>query len=251
MKLEFRTYGEGAPIIILHGLFGASDNWMSVAKLLADSYKVYLVDQRNHGNSGHSNEWTYDAMAEDLKQFITDHEIKNPILMGHSMGGKTVMKYSFKYPSTFKKMIVVDIGPKYYPVHHRTILDGLLSINLSELSSRGDADKILANYVPEAPVRQFLLKNLKRTGDSYEWKVNLKVINDKIENVGEELTGKYDGEVLFVNGANSDYIKKEDWNDILSKYPNATLTTINGAGHWVHAEKPEEFIEEIQEFISA
>lgn len=250
MKLAYREYGEGDPIVILHGLFGASDNWMSVAKVLAETHHVYLVDQRNHGNSDHTDEWTYDAMAEDLNEFIKEHQLQNPIIMGHSMGGKTVMKFSFKYPETFKKMIVVDIGPRFYPVHHRTILDGLMAIDLDYLGSRTDADKVLEAYVPEFTVRQFLLKNLKRTPDGFSWKVNLNVINDKIENVGEGFDGKYDGDVLFINGSNSDYIKQEDWPAIQKLFPNATLTTIPDAGHWVHAEKPVEFTKAIEAFIA-
>ena len=254
MKLHYREMGEGAPLIILHGLFGSSDNWLSVGKELSQDYKIYLLDQRNHGDSPHSSSFTYVDMATDLKEFIGEHGIKDPVIMGHSMGGKTVMKFALSYPDLLKKLIVVDIAPRYYPVHHDVILQGLQAIDVDALKTRREADATLAEYVPELGVRQFLLKNLGRnTEGGYEWKINLPVINDKIENVGEGLQeeDRFEKPTLFINGAASGYIKKADKPLIQQIFPQSEVQTIEGAGHWVHAEKPEEFVEKVKSFLKS
>ena len=167
------------------------------------------------------------------------------------MGGKTAMLFALDHQEAFDKLIVVDIGPKAYPVHHRTILDGLLSINLSTLGSRGEADRQLAKYIPEMGVRQFLLKNLGRTANGFEWKVNLSVINEKIEIIGRGTEGKLltDKKVLFIRGASSHYILDEDIGLIKDTFPTATLETVENAGHWVHAENPREVIDLVKNFL--
>lgn len=254
MKLAYQQEGEGSPLIILHGLFGSSDNWLSVAKELANQYKVYLVDQRNHGNSPHSEDFSYRAMAEDLAEFIEEHQIKDPVVMGHSMGGKTAMHFAVAHPGLLKKLVVVDIAPKYYPQHHQTILAGLKAIKVDQLKNRREADETLKEYVKEVGVRQFLLKNLGRSKEGgYEWKVNLPVIDEKIENVGEALPedARFEKPTLFINGANSGYIKKEDEELIFSRFPQASIQTIEGTGHWVHAEKPDKFLEMLRAFLRA
>lgn len=253
MQLHYQELGEGKPLIILHGLFGSSDNWMTIGRKLAETFKVYLVDQRNHGDSPHSDTHNYEVMASDLKEFIEARKIKQPHIMGHSMGGKTAMQFAVENPDLFDQLIVVDIAPKAYPVHHGTILKGLKSINLSELNSRTDADKALAEYVPEKGVRQFLLKNLSRDDDkNFTWKINLPVIEDSIETIGQGLEKKLTTEknVLFIGGANSDYIRSEDHITIINFFPNATVKMIDGAGHWIHAEKPDEFLEIVEGFLS-
>lgn len=251
MNLFYRELGEGQPLIILHGLFGASDNWLSIGRILSEHFKVYLVDQRNHGKSPHDDEFSYRAMAEDLKEFIEQHDIDDPVILGHSMGGKTAMQFVLDNQDDFDKLIVVDIGPKAYPVHHRTILDGLLSIKLSTLASRGEADKQLSKYVPEMGVRQFLLKNLGRGPNGFEWKVNLPVINEKIEIIGHGTEGRLviDKEVLFIRGANSNYILDEDIDLIKNIFPTAKLETVENAGHWVHAEKPQTVLDLVLAFL--
>ncbi|GAA5032462.1 alpha/beta hydrolase [Marivirga lumbricoides] len=253
MKLHYQELGEGKPLIILHGLFGSSDNWMTIGRKLADTFKVYLIDQRNHGDSPHSDTHNYEVMAADLKEFIETEKIQNPHIMGHSMGGKTAMQFAVENPDMFDQLIIVDIAPKAYPVHHATILKGLKSINLSELKSRNDADKALAEYVPEKGVRQFLLKNLTRDDDkNFTWKINLPVIEASIETIGQGLEKKLatEKDVLFIGGADSDYIRKEDNITIINFFPNASVKMIEGAGHWIHAEKPEEFLEIVLGFLS-
>lgn len=252
MKLAYQETGEGEPIIIFHGLFGSSDNWLSIAKELSETYKVYLPDLRNHGDSPHAEEFTYAAMAEDIATFIEQHQIKNPIVVGHSMGGKAAMRFAVEHPKLLKKLVVVDIAPRYYPPHHQVILEGLKAIDIQNLKSRKEADNTLSEYVSELGVRQFLLKNLGRSkGGGYEWKLNLPVIDSKIENVGEALSDdkSFDKPTLFINGTTSNYIKKEDEGMISKIFPNSKIEPIRGAGHWVHAEKPEEFLEVLLSFI--
>ena len=254
MKLAYQQEGEGSPLIILHGLFGSSDNWLSVAKELANDYSVYLVDQRNHGDSPHSEDFSYQAMAGDLAGFIEEHQLKDPVVMGHSMGGKTAMHFAVANPGLLKKLVVVDIAPKYYPPHHQQILAGLKAIEVDQLKNRRQADETLKEFVKEVGVRQFLLKNLGRNKEGgYEWKVNLPVIDEKIENVGEALpeSSRFEKPTLFINGANSGYIKKEDEELFVSRFPQATIQPIEGAGHWVHAEKPAEFVNVLRAFLRA
>lgn len=255
MKLAYREIGEGEPLIILHGLFGSSDNWLSIARELEDRFKVYLVDQRNHGDSPHSEEFTYTAMAADIKEFVEEHGLENPLIMGHSMGGKTAMTFAVTYPELLKKLVVVDIAPRYYPVHHDRILEGLQSIDVENLQSRREADKALAEYVAELGVRQFLLKNLGRNSEGgYEWKINLPVISEQIENVGEALEEekRFEKPVLFINGEKSGYIQRERDEPLIQQiFPQAKIETIAGAGHWVHAEKPTDVVEKVRAFLES
>jgi len=253
MKLFFRTIGEGRPLIILHGLFGASDNWLSIGKHLSQDYKVYLVDQRNHGNSPKSGEFNYSVMAEDLAEFINEHQIYDPIILGHSMGGKTAMQFAVNYPDKIQKLIVADIAPREYHLHHQLILEGLSSVDLGSIKNRKEADEQLAKFVPEPGVRQFLLKNLSRTADGgFAWKINLPVIKKEIGNVGEPLQEgvSFDKPTLFVRGAKSDYIRDEDELLINKIFSNYRLATIPDAGHWLHAERPVEFLECITDFLT-
>jgi esterase len=254
MHLNFRKIGEtGQPIVILHGLFGMSDNWLTLAKVFSNKHQVYLLDLRNHGHSPHSKEFSYQIMAKDLKDFLIENRIENPILIGHSMGGKVVMQFAIDQPEMFDKMIVVDIAPKFYPVHHTSILQGLHSINLQSLQSRTEANEILKRFEESEAVRQFLLKNLYRNTETgqFQWRFNLPILTKEIAIIGEEITSNEPvaNDVLFINGAESSYVLKSDEADILKIFPNAAFKTILGAGHWVQAEKPEEFIEIVYSFI--
>jgi len=259
MELFFRKYGEGNAhsVVILHGLMGTADNWQTAAKTLAEQLgcTVYALDQRNHGHSPWSTEWNYQLMAADLKEFLDKENIHKPILMGHSMGGKTVMFYSSLYPDAFEKLIIVDIAPKYYPIHHQTILDGLNSISLPTLQSRQAAEAVLTKHGLDFSTRQFLLKNLYRTNQQeFKWRMNLEVITQQIENVGEVLiipSKKTSKPVLFIRGGKSHYILDKDMPDILNYFPTAELVTIEEAGHWVHVEQPKAFLESVVNFIEA
>ena len=253
MKLNFQKLGNGQPIVILHGLFGASDNWLNIGKQLANEFLVYLVDQRNHGASPHSDVWNYQVMAQDVVDLIRDEQLSRIILMGHSMGGKTAMNLVATEPDLVKRLIVVDIGPKAYPVHHAQIIAGLKSVNLNEATSRKEVENQLVPYIPHIGVRQFLLKNLVREkNNTFRWKINLDVIDRNIEEVGkgQETSVRFKKPSLFLRGSTSDYIINEDADLINQIFPNSSIRTIDQAGHWIHAEKPKEFLEEVLSFIN-
>jgi esterase len=251
MQLFFRVQGEGFPIIILHGLFGSSDNWLTVTKKLTENYKVYLVDQRNHGRSPHDDEFTYSAMADDLNDFYEQNGIKEAFLIGHSMGGKVAMHFAVNHDEKVRRLIVADIGPKFYPRHHDTIIQGLKSIDLEKTPTRAAADNTLSQFVPELEVRQFLLKNLARENDKFFWRVNLPIIEKEIENIGEALSPdhEFSKPTLFIRGGKSRYILDEDLSLIKDIFPNSELKTIEKAGHWVQAEAPMEFLSLVEEFL--
>ncbi len=252
MELFTKIVGDGKPLIILHGLLGSSDNWLPIARKLEDQFKIYLVDLRNHGKSPHSDEWSLDSMSKDVYELISNHNLESPALLGHSMGGKVAMQLATEKPDLLSKLIVVDIAPKYYPIHHQDILKGLNAIPISEIDKRSDADKALADYVPQPGVRQFLLKNLTRTENGFKWKMNLKTITEKIENVGKEISGEtqFLKPSLFIRGEKSDYVLDSDISLINKYFPNNTIQSVNNAGHWVHAEKPEEVVNSIRSFLS-
>lgn len=251
MTLYYRTEGEGSPLIILHGVFGTADNWVTLAKKFGKYRKVYLIDQRNHGQSPHDPDFTYDAMVNDIRLFLMVHDIIKPDILGHSMGGKVAMFFAVKYPDLLNRLMVIDIAPKFYPIHHDVILEGLKDIDIDKISKRQEADDELAEYVESATVRQFLLKNLQRTPTGYEWKMNLDVIYNNIANVGKGLEpdDKFNHKTLFVRGVLSQYILDEDLNGIKKHFPSSTVVTIHGASHWVHYEKPNELSAVILEFL--
>lgn len=252
MKLFFRELGQGEPIIILHGLFGSSDNWLTQAKIFAAAYKVYSVDQRNHGQSPHSDDFDYQSMVADLNEFIEDHQIQHPVILGHSMGGKAAMNFALAHPDKLSKLIIVDIAPRPYNLEHYTIVEGLKAVPAESLGSRNEADEILSQHVREPDVRQFLLKNLQRKSTGgFSWKINLPIISQKLSNVGLDLqfSGQFKKPTLFVRGAKSKYVLDSDWKRISEIFPAAQLETMD-TGHWVQAEKPQEFSETIMHWLS-
>lgn len=252
MKLFYRSSGHGHPLIILHGLFGSSDNWYTLAKTFSQQFTVFLPDQRNHGQSPHSPQMDYQVLAEDLFGFIREHGIERPHIIGHSMGGKAAMNFAVKYPDHLSKLIVVDIVPKPYPVHHDAILEGLHAIPLASLSSRSEADHQLAAFVPEPDVRQFLLKNLGRDAEGrFQWKINLHAIDENIEAMGAGMifSGKHDGPALFIRGEKSNYYVPGDEAIIKAIFPQAEVVSLD-TGHWVQAEKPEAFAQVVLTYLN-
>ena len=244
MILFERHFGSGEPLIILHGLFGQSDNWTSIARKLGENFSVYTLDLRNHGQSGHDNAMNYDVMADDLLETIDHFGIQKMHLIGHSMGGKVAMLFALKYPERIKKMIIADIGPRFYEPHHQKILQGLNQLDLGSLTSRTDAENELSQLIPDAGTRQFLLKNLYRNNEGgFSWRFNLPVITEEIDHIGEQLPpGICTTSALFFHGGKSDYIIPSNYTDILNYFPNAEFQIMQGAGHWLHAENPTEFI---------
>ena len=252
MKLHFKKFGSGPPLIILHGVFGSSDNWKTLANHLMSTFEVYLVDQRNHGLSPHSDDFNYQVMTDDLKELLHDEKIEKCILLGHSMGGKTAMNFAVQYPEKIIKLIIVDIAPKGYPPHHENILKGVHSLTLHEINTRKEADDLLSVTINNAGIRQFILKNLSRNPEGlFYWKINWKAIEDNIQAIGAPLLSHdlFTGEVLFIRGAQSDYILNEDEPLLKKHFPNAVLMTIQNAGHWVHAEQPAQLLALINQFI--
>lgn len=254
MKLFFREMGQGPDLIILHGLFGSSDNWISVAKILANDYRVILPDARNHGQSPFSPLHNYTVMSEDLKELITSLNLQHPLVIGHSMGGKILMKFLSLYPGVVSKAVVADISPRYYTKHHDHILKGLASISVQTLESRQVADQLLSEYIQEVGERQFLLKNLYRdeTGQ-FHWRINLEVLTKEIENIGEGLSEntRVETPVLFLHGGASNYLTERDMPLISQIFSTYQVQMINGAGHWLHAEKPQEFIQDVITFFKS
>jgi pimeloyl-ACP methyl ester carboxylesterase len=258
MKLAFREFGSGQPLIILHGLFGQSDNWNTLAKRFGENgFHVFTLDQRNHGLSPHSNEWTYEAMADDLKEFIFDHNLKDPILLGHSMGGKTVMFFALRQAlgdNSVKKIIIVDIAPRAYESHHDSVLKALNAVDFSKIKTRKEAEEIMNEYIGDFGTKQFLLKNIywkDNANNVMDWRFNLKVIDRDYSNVGVEVpNSSSDVETLFIRGERSNYISDSDLSDIGKHFPNYKLVTIKDSGHWIHAEKPNEFFEDVMNFIN-
>jgi len=254
MELNYKRLGEGQPLIVLHGLFGSLDNWMTLAKKWSNDFEVYLVDQRNHGQSPHSDQFSYPLMADDLKQLMDQLGLESAILLGHSMGGKTVMEFSMKYPEMVEKLIVVDIAPVSYNVHHYTIIDALKSVPLEDISSRKEAEEFLSRYIKDFGTRQFLLKNLYwQANDKLAWRFNLEVLADEILPISEYviMKGTFQKQTLFIAGAKSDYILPEYGATIKSKFPKYELESISGAGHWVHAEKMDEFLQAVMNFLKS
>lgn len=251
--LHSRILGEGQPLVILHGFLGMGDNWKTLAnRFAADGFQVHLVDQRNHGRSFHASGFSYELMAADLLAYMDHHGLEKANLIGHSMGGKTVMEFAVNYPQRVLKLIVADIAPKSYPQHHQAILKGLGLLWDAQLDSRSQADELLATEVPDAGVRQFLLKNVywKEKG-ILGLRMNLPVLAENIEEVGKPLAADahYTGPTLFLKGARSDYILPMDEILIKRHFPEAQVVEVGEAGHWLHAENPREFYQNVIDFL--
>ncbi len=254
MKLNYKLYGSGPPLIILHGLFGMLDNWKSIGKNLEDSFTVYLIDQRNHGKSPHTSEHSYKLMSDDLKAFFELHQISKAHIIGHSMGGKTAMQFALDQPEKVNSLIVIDMGIKTYPAGHDIIFDALKSIDIKEINNRKEAQDLLAEKISDFGVLQFLLKNLTRNLDgSYQWKFNLDSLSTNYDSeilVSILSIKSFKGKTLFIRGENSNYILNEDWDSIQEIFPNSKLLTIKNAGHWVNADQPDELIKEVKLFLT-
>jgi esterase len=254
MNLFFREFGEGQPVIILHGLFGQSDNWVTVGRRIADQFHVYIPDQRNHGQSPHTSIHSFPAMTDDLAEFIEELHIENPVLIGHSMGGKVAMTYALENPGKVKKLVVIDISPRRYPerITHTQVITQMMSIDLETLTTRGEVEKILNSTIADTRVRMFILKNLYyKIHGKLAWRLNLDAISQSMDLLFDSICSEnqYKGPTLFIRGGKSDYVPDADIPMIKSMFPEAVIKTITGASHWVHADAPEELCFMLSSFL--
>lgn len=254
MQLNYLSYGSGYPLIILHGLFGSLDNWHTLSKRFAENYKVFSLDQRNHGRSPHSEEFDYKVLAQDLYDFMEQQNLTDAYILGHSMGGKTAMQFAFTYPEKVKKLIVADIAPKSYPPGHLELIQTLCSIDLKQFSQRKEIDTSLAEKIPDFGVRQFILKNIYLNDEGiFSWKMNLEAISKNYLELNKAITSNkpFSKPTLFIRGEKSSYIQPSDSQLISSLFSQSEIVTILKAGHWVHAEAPTEFYEKVSSFLSS
>lgn len=251
MQLHYRVLGEGQPFVILHGLFGFSDNWQTHAIKLAEYYQVIVVDQRNHGHSDWADTNSYQDMANDLFELFQTLKLENVILMGHSMGGKTAMFFAEQHQELLDKLILVDMGIKAYPPHHTEIINGIKSLQLNQYTARSQAEKELQKSISSNGIRQFLLKNLYWVEKGQlAWRMNISVLEREMPEILRAFQPKEEITVptLFIKGELSNYILEEDKKEMQEVFVDASFTTIENAGHWVHSEQPEEFINAVLSF---
>jgi esterase len=255
MKLFFREYGEGRPFIILHGILGISDNWITFARRMAKhSFRVIIPDHRNHGQSPHHYAINYYALVDDLVELIEENGLEMPVIMGHSMGGKVAMRYALENPDLVDRLIVVDTSLRTYVRfnYHQRLIDAMLSVDFDAVRSRQEAGDHLAGKVESQRIRQFLLKNLHRKEDGrLGWRINLEAISDNLDSMYDGIfySARFERPALFIRGGDSDYIIDEDFPAIDESFPQAQIETIAGGTHWVHADAPEEFYGMVTSFL--
>ncbi len=253
MHLFFKELGAGEPLVMLHGLFGSGDNWLGVAPRFAKQFRVLLPDLRNHGQSPHHPAMSYPLLAGDLAEWLDSQNIATVSLLGHSLGGKVVMQLALQFPARVKKLVVVDISPRAYPPDHEKIFRALLALDLSQCRSRRQMEDALAPELPDLTLRRFLLKNIGRRPDgSWFWKMGLRELHENYPKLLEAVSGvtPFAKPALFLRGGKSGYLRAEDQALIHRLFPQAKIETVPGAGHWVHSEKPEEFVRLTIDFLT-
>ena len=261
MQLHFRKFGNGCPLIVLHGLYGSSDNWYTFGRRLSEYFTVYLVDQRNHGNSPHHKDLNYKVMTEDLSELLDAENIEKACLMGHSMGGKVAMNYTLLNPSRVRKLVVIDIALRSYALEgdfapqafiHQKIVDSLVDLDISDSRTRSAIEKDLSTNIPQKPLRQFLLKNLKRTKEGgFYWGLNIHALKNNLINLldGVDTSGKiFENPVMVISGIHSGYINENDRDLFMNVFPNVNIIEFD-TGHWVHAEQPDKLLNSLVDFL--
>lgn len=256
MVLHSVIQGEGKPLLIIHGFLGMSDNWKTLAgQYVAAGFQTHAIDMRNHGKSFHADEFTYEAMVQDLVEYISFHKLGKVDIIGHSMGGKAAMFFAVQYPQLLDRLVVADIGPKYYSPHHQDVMAALNAVDFLIHTDRAAVEAAMESYLPDFGTRQFLLKSVYwvEPGKQLGFRFNLDAFNKVIDNIGEALPedGEFNGPTLFLRGDKSNYIKNEDMDLIKSHFPKAELKEIKNAGHWLHAENPKDFLTETLAFLTA
>ncbi|HTL73406.1 MAG TPA: alpha/beta fold hydrolase [bacterium] len=252
MQLHFKQLGHGEPLVLLHGLFGSADNWFGVAPKLAEKFHVLIPDLRNHGHSPHHAEMDYPLMAADVEKFFAAQKIESAHVVGHSMGGKVAMQFALDFPARVKKLVVVDMAPRAYKRAHDHIFEALLELDLATFQTRPQIEAALAPKIPSLNLRRFLLKNLGRMEDGkLVWKMNLRGVAENYSRLGEVLNAgrPFAGPTLFIRGGKSNYLTATDEPEIRRLFPAAQIQVIPAAGHWVHADSPEEFLRLALDFL--
>ena len=254
MLLHSKIIGGGEKIIvILHGLFGSGDNWKTYANRMATKgFCIHLVDQRNHGRSFHSDQFNYNLLVLDLKYYLDHYKIDSCILLGHSMGGKTAMNFSLKYPEYVSDLFVVDISPRKYPIHHDKIIEALKSLDLNLIKTRKEAENKLSNFINDNVLSSFLLKNLYWISkEKLAFRFNLNSLSKNLSNVGDEIinNSKFLNNSIFLRGEFSNYVEENDIISIHKNFPNASIITVPNSNHWLHIDNPDEFFDIILDSI--
>ncbi len=257
MELFYREYGEGKPIVILHGLLGISDNWVAFSRRLAkEGYKIFIPDQRNHGHSPHHPVLNYYALTDDLAEFIETRQLVKPVILGHSMGGKVAMRYALEHPGSVDRLIVVDTSLRTYVRfnYHLRLIDAMLSVDFNVVKTRTEAEEQLRRKIGDERLVQFLMKNTfwKEKG-KLGWRPNLPAISNNVDAMydGVFYSARFDRPALFVRGGQSDYILEEDFPAIYQNFPQAEIITIENGTHWVHADEPKEFYNNVLDFLKS
>lgn len=254
MQLHFKQLGQGKPLVMLHGLFGSSDNWLGVASKLSKDFHLFLLDVRNHGISPHSDEISYPIMAADVAEFLDSQKLQRANVLGHSLGGKIAMQFALDFPSRVEKLVVVDITPRAYTPDHEKIFEALLALDLEKFQTRTQIEDALAAEIPDLVLRRFLLKNLKTAASpsSFTWKMNLSGLYKNYQKIYEPIFfhAPFPGQALFLRGGMSRYISEADVPLILKLFPQGKIETIERAGHWVHADAPEVFASLVSAFLA-
>jgi esterase len=252
MRLHFKESGQGRAVVLLHGMLGSSDNWHYISQRLAEKFQVFNLDQRNHGQSPHSDEMDYPLMAADVNRFFIARGIESAAVIGHSMGGKTAMQFALQFPERVERLVVADMAPRAYAPAHDHIFQALLALDLPSFQTRQQIEDALAHEIPNLVLRRFLLKNLGRdSAGGFIWKTHVQGIAENYARLREPLdvARSFGKSTLFLRGEKSDYINDGDKAMILALFPAAQIQTIAGAGHWLHADQPEEFLRLVVDFL--
>ena len=254
MTLNHKSFGDGKPLVILHGLLGSLDNWVTVSKYLAKKYKVYIIDLPNHGKSYHTKYFSYENMANDLDSFFVENGLTKFSLLGHSMGGKLALKYVDMFEDKIDKLILVDIANKNYEsTRFNNVFEAIFSISLNNLETRKDADSIVSEIIKNAGERHFVLKNLKRTSQGFEWSANINLLYSNLSAISSKiiLNNKVKNNTLLILGENSNYFTDQDKNDLSNEFEKYLIKSVKNSGHWVHAENPKDFILVLEAFLGS
>src|SRR5690242_798413 len=252
MRLHHEVQGDGRPLVILHGFLGSSENWRAMRKLFATTYKVFSVDQRNHGSSPHSSTMNYEVMTEDLREFLAEQGLSEVFLLGHSMGGKVAMQFASESPEAIEKLVILDIGPKAYPPAHRPLLQAMQNLELNGLKTYGEAEAGLGGTISDAPLRKFVVKNLMRDRNGeFQWRIGLDSLAANYDQLIEApaILNSFDKPTCFIRGGLSRFIEDQDFAAIRKYFPRAEFHTVPTAGHWVHIDAPEEFYRIVDEYL--